>query len=212
MLRIENDHPSYVSYDELIRKFDSWMANWNELESAIAQIRKRPLSPARKRDSIWRSIENNPITPKSIDQLISEGWKLTTVPLSYSKAFCLPPPDKKIVISTDLEGYQRDKALSHEVCHACYLYELDDSLRARNLGMFFGFLFGQENQIITEWLGRQLRADPKLLRHVVLAFGLEPQIYDKSSFEAFHPFDSNKESSSQLSDDDFERLKKVMMD
>jgi len=56
--------------------------------------------------------------------------------------------------------------------------------------IFYDYIAGSafnksEKEIIAEWTARRTRRNHKLLRHAIRSFGLEPSIYDASSYKAF---------------------------
>jgi len=144
--------------------------DWAELDAAVAKIRQETLYA---RD--WSKIDDS-FTRGSIDILVQSGWKLF-VDFRGPGAFC-SPVRKEIGLPKSLGGFERDTALFHELVHAWFGDELNDAARRY-------FMRERQNNRITEWLARKLRAKPELLRHAVTTFGLEPVIYDSSSYLAF---------------------------
>lgn len=167
-----------------------------ELGRSVSEIKKE--YPYRK---IWREIQKHPITIKSIDWLIKENWR---VELDSIVSSC-DSEGKLIRIKEDLNGYRRDRILFHEVVHAWYGDKLSD---------VWGAIFERNNRIITNWLAVQLRLDPELLRHTVVAFGLVPRIYDRISYMAFsnNPVDLDRQLIFPFAEEYVEQLKKISMD
>jgi hypothetical protein len=142
-----------------------------EIEARVKVIRKD--FPNRR---IWDSIEE-PITTDSIDSLIEDGWVVKTEQdTTYSRPWLT-----EIGLQYGLRGFERDRALFHEIVHAWLGKEASDNMLAR---------FRDDNNTIVEHLARQLRANPEILRHSVLAFNLEPEIYDSVSHQAFADYHS----------------------
>lgn len=142
-----------------------------EIEARVKVIRKD--FPHRR---IWQAIEE-PMTTDSIDSLIGDGWVVKTEQEdTYSKPWL-----NEIGLEYGLNGFARDRALFHEIAHALLGEEASDNLLAR---------FRDDNNTIVEYLARQLRANPEILRHSVLAFNLEPEIYDSVSHQAFAAYRS----------------------
>ncbi|MBI5797899.1 hypothetical protein HZA98_03275 [Candidatus Woesearchaeota archaeon] len=87
-----------------------------------------------------------------------------------------------ITLRSGLLPFQRDVTLFHELMHAWYYPYLNDfysgEAHARAL----------RNGARTEWLARNARAQPKLLREVVCFFELKKEIYDFSSYLAFRDY------------------------
>ena len=68
------------------------------------------------------------------------------------------------------------------------LYDLDDWESEKDQ---------KESRLIAEWLARQSRKDPKLLRCAIINFDLDPEIYDQISYFAFKdiaPFPISQET------------------
>ena len=148
--------------------------SWTGLQEKISKIRD---SYPQNRQ-IWTTIHYAPITTKSIDKLISKGITLEVLENKFEKHEYgrYSSTSKKIFLEAGLDGYERDTTLFHELVHAWYGKDLYDNDIA---------LFPDDNNAIAEWLARQLRSNHKLLRYAIMAFGLEPQIYDRASYMAF---------------------------
>lgn len=148
-------------------------AAWNDLDAYVRYL-KDISSRFGDHKSFFNLIISNPFTKKSVDQLISIGWNLTT-DLIYEGS--INPDNKTIYLREDLEDYRRDSTLFHELVHAWYgecSYDIPIEDQHR-----------RENAAITEWLARKLRAQPDLLKHVIKSFDLQPHVYDRISLEAF---------------------------
>jgi hypothetical protein len=137
---------------------------------------------------IWRELKNNPLDQKAIIKLARDGWKINLVRGDMGKC---SNKSKEIEIPGSFNGYVRDATLFHEIVHAWYGKETDDSLFQSMTLMGQG----RENYAITDWLARLLRADYKLLRTAINTFDLVPYVYDKPSYLAFaeNPIDFNKQ-------------------
>jgi len=156
--------------------------SWELLNTVYQKIRHKPNEsyPQREAD-FWKKIESHPLTPASIQQLIKDGWRLyyATPGSHYGGAQF---KSKSLFVDISIDPYERDKILLHEFVHIHYGKNLlNDSLQ---IDGHYNKL-RHENRVIVEWLARQYRADPQLLRAAVLCFGLEPKVYDKASLEAF---------------------------
>lgn len=158
--------------------------SWEELNTYVSILLRRvPYmdiwgTPRFDRD-IWRRIILEPFNPDSIDRLTRQGWKVVLDDLE-SDGYALPRV-REILLNRRLGLYQRDLTLFHELMHAWF----GDELGGKNHVM--DHKLAEESEAIAEWLARQYRADPELLRHTVLSFGLEPGVYDCISYEAFYP-------------------------
>lgn len=169
---------------------DADKRNFTEIENRISKIKET--CPNR---NIWQMIKTKPITTNSIDYLVETGW---SVILNNIESSC--NTNKKIIkLEKGIDNFQRDKFLFHEICHAWYGEELSDRWLA---------IYEYDNRIIAEWLARQLRANPKLLRHTIFAFDLEPKIYDKISYEAFS---NPAQLVFPFAEIYYERFKKILM-
>ncbi len=144
---------------------------------------------------IWEEIQKRPITIESIDKLIEFGLQIKLInsqPGNISHAMYLC---NIIYLSSNLNGYERDKALFHEIVHAWYStdpngwHEDEGGWEFRGTvledGCCSNFPEDYPDTLIAEELARKLRTNPELLRHTILDFGLQPKIYDKISYQAF---------------------------
>ena len=151
-------------------------ASFDTLTWAVQKIREA--APQRP---IWQEIDNRVITPSDISSLIKSGWRIEHI-AATSPGFGLIPSlaRKEIWLSATAAGYKRDIALFHELGHLVFPYEeLADCYEDE------GQIDLKQNSIIVEWLGRQLRINPSLLKSAVYGFSLKPYIYDRTSFLAF---------------------------
>ena len=176
--------------------FDAEKRTYQELNARVSYIKQE--YPNRK---IWSLISYSPITAKSISQLIKRGWILK---LNKIESAC----DLKnlwIWLNSELSPYPRDKNLFHEIIHAIYGEEVGDSI---------GSLFAHDNRTIVEWLVRQSRARPELLKHAINSFNLQGYIYDQASYLAFHsnPVDLGSQRVFSFAKDNHNLLNKILMD
>lgn len=154
-----------------LKDLRAFEAPFSELERRISNHKKQF-----RFSRIFGRLKHEPIIKETIDKLIMEGWQIREGDDSR-----LDTKRKIIYLEKGISDYERDVALFHEISHIPYGNDLYDAFASLRIG------FDAERNEITEWLARQLRADPELLKHTILAFGLEPRIYDKISFLAFHP-------------------------
>lgn len=84
-----------------------------------------------------------------------------------------------ITLRNGLDPFQRDVTLFHELMHAWYYPYLDDFCSKEDDARAL------RNGARTEWLARNARARPDLLREVVGFFLLKKEIYDFVSYHAF---------------------------
>ncbi|MFC1625513.1 hypothetical protein ACFL1Q_00525 [Patescibacteria group bacterium] len=158
--------------------------SWKNLDTWVYGY--RATQPDR---NIWDMIEFNPITPKTIERLHGDNWKVHMYESKEKSGYCLREK-KELGLSEIMKGYMRDIVLFHEITHACYGDELsdDENLNRRD---------ALANGVIADWLARMLRSDYTLLRTVIYTFGLTPYIYDKVSHFAFekNPPDLRKQYS-----------------
>ena len=141
-----------------------------------------------KDDFRWQIIKEHPFNLDSIDQLLEKNFNITLFKEKENQygyylggpAFLRPG----ILLNQRLINYPRDLTLFHELGHAWYDHtanfpfpDLWSPLEERHI----------RNGAIIEWLARQWRATPNLLRHTIHSFGLKEYIYDRASYEAFAP-------------------------
>lgn len=153
-------------------------SSWEELDNYVSNL--QGTSPRWK---IWKDIERKQISVSSIDCLLSRDLVLrednafsniTGAVIQYKG--CV-----EIWLRRGLSPYKRDVTLFHELAHIIHHPNLSNNRYAGNISP----KEANDREAITEWLGRKARADPELLRHAVLSFGLDAYIYDKSSYQAF---------------------------
>jgi hypothetical protein len=189
---MERHNPAY-------QMTDAYERTYAEIGARVARIRE-----TYPQWEIWGLISSRPITTNSIDSLILEGWAV-----GFSDNSSCHYQEKNITLLIDLEqyenSYQRDVTLFHEIAHAWYGDALDDRLlRGARC---------HDDRTIAEWLARQKRAEPELLRYAILSFGLAPQVYDRASYEAFAgQADLDLQLVFPFAQEYYERLKPLLMD
>ncbi len=157
---------------------------WEKLDDIIKAAEKRD------NRTIWKEIKHRPLDEESIELLVSDGWTLRVINSTNGEGYC-HFIDKQILLANGLYGYERDKVFFHELAHAHFGQEINDGMGS--IANYRG-----ENNAIAEWVGRKVRADPRVLRKAILSFGLQPHIYDKSSYEAFHKTNKHSYNTDQL--------------
>ena len=169
---------------------------FSELETEFYRIRNN--YPAR---NIWNLIKEFPIDNGAINILVNMGWKVTP---GYYRSLCVPSK-REIFLEKDLEPYQRDLTLFHEITHAWYEDDASDSPLSH---------YAYENRVIAEYLSRILRKNPELLKHTVLSFYLKHYIYDLASYQAFHPYPSNLDIqlAFPFAEEYYKNLNRILMD
>lgn len=177
-------------------------SSWIELDEYVCWL----LAQRKYRD-VSEALRDNPITPKSVAGLVADGFE---VRLNNGIGGVASSKLKIIGVGmgNGLNGYQRDKNLFHEIVHIHYGHILDDGCRDGDGCSVDGISQG-ERSAITEWMGRQCRAKPELLRSAVLGFGLEPRVYDRPSYESLFSNSSGRQLMFPFAEDYF---KKVFMD
>ena len=140
--------------------------SWKELEKLVLSLDNGFLH-----HWDWET-KARPLNSNSFEQLKKEGWgiKETALPESYN-GVC-HSDTKKIEVRPNLAPYERDKTILHELVHAWY-------------GLRDGLFYPQE-EAVTEFLARKVRANPLLLKAALGAFDVELFIYDRASYQAFH--------------------------
>ncbi|MFH1308102.1 MAG: hypothetical protein ABIH72_04575 [archaeon] len=145
----------------------SWKMSWAELQLEISKLHRTP-----HMEKLYKII-TEPITAKSVRGLVDSGWFV--FPLASSH--CLPD-SKLITLVYDADSYTTDKELCHEVVHAVYDFLPDHITSMHSHEEII-------NNRIAEWVGRQIRASPVILRSIKSGFELKPEIYDRASELAF---------------------------
>lgn len=179
-------------------------AKWEELDKFVLELKDKE----NRHVGLFEAIEKKPITINSFNHLLAQGLDVKLSEKLRSYGVCFFNNMRFIIkLRKDLEPYERDKTLFHELVHAHYGSSYtNDSIRVFELEVED---FKLENAVIVEWLARQLRADPKLLRHVSNSFGLEQHIYDRASAQAFHPaFNGQRQLLFDFGKEHYEDLRK----
>ena len=150
------------------------LSSWKDIEEEILRLQKE-----QPKDELWGKVASEPISKEFIDDLVKKKWRVLYRPYNKNSGVC-SFQQKKIVISRTYEHfpYRRDVILFHELAHARHGELLSSNHEDREKR--------RQQEIIAEWLGRKARANPELLHHAVLSLGLQPQVYDQSSYRAFN--------------------------
>jgi hypothetical protein len=135
-------------------------------------------------DQIWPFIDASPITPRSIDGLILDGWVVEREEKKLLRSGKCDRETKTITLFGSTEQferrpYSRDVTLIHELVHAHYAFLNSHITDGKNA------IEDKIGEPMTEWMARQLRATPDILQAAVLGFDLEPYVYDRASYVAF---------------------------
>ena len=153
--------------------------SWEELDSFVRQeldthdfrldlLREYPFTESVA--AIFLKSQITLIVAESLDKL--DGFYL---PREKDKKY-------RIFLNAKLREYNRDLTLFQELGHAWYHFVANYDFPDSN-SSFIGRDF--INGVIIEWQARQWRATPPLLRTVVRTLGLEEQVYDQASYDAF---------------------------
>ncbi|MFH1500914.1 MAG: hypothetical protein ABIE22_03120 [archaeon] len=165
---IPRNHPDYnriiaeCGFPEGIR--ESSDMTWAELQLEMSGLMG---TPHRKK---LHQIVADPITSESIRGLVDTNWYVFLTGGSH----CLPK--HSLILLREIKNpYESDKELCHEVAHAIYDFLPDQGLTPITI----------TNNRIAEWVGRQIRADYRILREIKRGFELPCTIYDRASELAF---------------------------
>ena len=155
-------------------------ASFAELDRYVRQEKYRGYV-----DQIWPLIDANPITPHSIDRLITEGWIAEMDDAKIGRGGKCDHEKKLITLfgsdaQYERKPYSRDMTLIHELAHAHY-----PSLNSQMTPTGERVITDKIGEAMTEWIARQIRTEPEVLRAAVLWFDLEPYVYDRASYIAF---------------------------
>lgn len=153
---------------------------FSDLEVLVEKLKSTGFKP-----ELFDLFKLYPINKNFIDYFIASGGKVEfqeqpMCGLLTGEALLLKNGEGrhnfKIVLKKKVEPFKRDISLFHELVHANHIFAdiYVQSLDPVDVNF----------ESVVEYYARLYRADSKLLRHAVLAFGLEPAIYDKTSFEA----------------------------
>lgn len=153
--------------------------SWEELDSFVHQ----ELST---QDFRWDLLRDYPFTEKVAAIFLRSQIRLILADsLNQLDGFYLPrEKDTKsmIFLNAELREYRRDLTLFHELGHAWYHFAADYDFPDSNSSFIDRDCI---NGAIIEWQARQWRATPPLLQAVVRTLGLEEQVYDQASYDAF---------------------------
>ncbi|MBR9704769.1 hypothetical protein GOV12_05120 [Candidatus Pacearchaeota archaeon] len=128
----------------------------------------------------FRFANSNPIAPKDITKLKNQGWEIIIYEpsvVSDIQLCSIDPDEKSISMGEPINPYTRDKMICHEIVHAVYGEISMDGIRRLTQEEV-------DNGIITEWIGRKIRADSDILARIFTDFSIPPKIYDLSSYLA----------------------------
>jgi hypothetical protein len=135
---------------------------------------------------IGRGFHPNDLVPSFIRGYLSEfqihnlkrdGWRLSFENIDQ---FGLTVFRERIIqINRNLCPYNRDKAIGHEIVHACFGEKMTSDHPLFGKGMD-----GLRNNIYVEWIGRNIRSSPTLLSCIWREFSIPPRIYDRASLLA----------------------------
>jgi len=162
--------------------------NWENLNKFLDSQRHIPYVEA-----ILEELEGYPISLDTIGNLLKEGWECEFFKGGAFVCGGVDPTVKKIKLAPRQEPYFRDLTLFHEIAHVYYrdlfvssTEDLEEIAKgySGNLG---GRALHDIKEAAVEKAGRIARANFRLLGHTVKSFGLEPKIYDLSSYYAFTP-------------------------
>ena len=176
---------------------------FSDLEVLVEKLKLTGFKP-----ELFDLFKLDPMNKSFIDYLISNGGKVelqdnpTTGFISGEALLLINGEGRhnfKIVLKKNVEPFKRDISLFHELVHAKHIFA----------DIYVPSLVPEDEnfELVVEYYARLYRADSKLLRHVVLAFGLEPAIYDKTSFEAH-----KKDQEGQLLLDFTEKYTQILME
>ncbi len=157
------------------------LASWRDLDEFVN-------NSFAENDFHREIIRRHPFTIESINYLCRKGLEVGTGNLSIGfNGSYIPASENNrshIFLNSRLKEYARDISLFHELGHAWYdqsaKFPFPDSALSQKEERHI------RNGAIIEWLARQWRATPDLLRHAVHSFCLPEQIYDRASYEAFN--------------------------
>ena len=148
-------------------------ATWRQLEDFITE--DKTYAP-----SFWTRLNRRPLTSGAIETLARRGFVVSLEKMeNYGEFIKRRGRRTKILLRKGMSGYDRDETLLHELTHFLHYPLLNDredveqGRRTRNCAR-------------VEWIARRARADPQVLFAAVTLSGLEPLIYDKTSYQAFH--------------------------
>ena len=171
-------------------------ASFADIETFIKNLLE---SSRPKRYTVDLSIPENylftilwhPITPNSIYKL-KEEWEIKREKHPTLDSSSTDFINKIIRISPELEGYERDKDICHEIVHANYGKMSSDLIGSvRKYYQKARFLSNRElteicrkNNVITEYFGRIIRSKPDILTEIWRQFEIPPKVYDRTSLIA----------------------------
>ena len=155
----------------VITKYLTNQSSWKTLDSSVMRI-------LHYHKDLALFLESKPISREGVQEL-ERSSVLRFAPLQERGLYgCFSRYDTFCYIEVDesLKPFERDVVLMHELVHVWYGRQLDDAGTG---------ILQQRNFLLVEWVARQWRADPMILRSVIDAFSLEAFIYDNASSEAF---------------------------
>jgi len=211
-------------------------ATWPELQRMVKEAEEE--CPYRV---VLRTAEESPpLTPGIVEGIANEGWKVETSTtltgrdygsktISLEKELRGYMRDKTLfreLVSVsyimdweDLDDpgkqFYENHVFSKLRDHGNTMAYDSVSKKVANLYFSTELFRGVNNRarIVLEYIARNLRADPKLLKQVFESFGLEPEAYDRPSYNALYGRnDLESQGVLRFAEPPLEELKKTMMD
>lgn len=152
------------------RMLPGYRLPWHDLCARVRSLRRDVPS-----DPVWGLLEGRPFNEDAIERLAD--WKV----LREGEGARCYARLRLITLDPRFQGYMRDEALFHELVHAHYWPELNDTPIDRSE-------WHAHSNAIVEWLARKARAQPALLARAISTFGLERHVYDRASYLAYYPW------------------------
>ncbi|MSR85868.1 ImmA/IrrE family metallo-endopeptidase [Candidatus Woesearchaeota archaeon] len=154
----------------------STSATWSELQLFVQQDQRYV-------GRLYKRFRERPFTFLAFEELQLRGIRVEYKVLEncVGEVEIFPTGSSVISLDTNLWGYQRDVTVFHELMHVWYHPLLNDSSDLKDKRRYLS------NAARTEWLARNARMQPDLLREVVEGLDIPKQIYDKASYLAFEP-------------------------
>ncbi len=149
---------------------------WDELNGYVLGLRDD-----RWKDKVFRLVREKPITPRSIDSLVADGWKVVEGDYTMTH-LSVDGKNGLIEVKESLEGYKRDRDLFHEIVHAIYERTCFSALLVDH---WLDIEECYRDLAFVEWVGRKARANVENLRVAIRGFKLRSYIYDRISYLAF---------------------------
>lgn len=136
------------------------IVSWRELQAYVSTLREK--NPSWK---VWNDIQEP--DRYCIDFLVQTHWKIVPCTDEMNEWYWgmgSVDHNKRIFYREELRGKERDITICHELAHVFYPANIYKETNRENW------------ECIIEWIGRNWRAKPEVLREIIEGFKVRPHL------------------------------------